>query len=127
MQTDVEHSKGKKRNRRSRKDENEIERSDDAKMSDASTEEANVMSQERHELEQACSSETKQMKEKTSRSGSFMSRCGPDGTNATAEGKKGIPAHRQSINVMHAQVHTAATKGNKYSINEIICSDCWLL
>ena len=48
-----------------------------------------------------------------------MSRCGPDGTNATAEGKKGIPAHRQSINVMHAQVHTAATKGNKYSINEI--------
>ena len=29
------------------------------------------------------------------------------------------PAHRQNINVMHAQVHTAAASGNKYSISEI--------
>ena len=77
------------------------------------------MSQKRHALKQEGGSETNQMKQETSRSGSFISRCGPEGTDATAEGKKGIHSHRQSINAMHAQVHIAATKGNKYSVSEI--------
>ena len=45
-----------------------------------------------------------------------MSRCEPE---ATADGKDGIPVHRQGMNVIHAQVYSAATKGNKYSISEI--------
>ena len=60
--------------------------------------------------------ERRQRKEEKTSSGNLRSRSEPE---AAADGDEGVSAHIQEINVMHAQVHTAAAKGNKYSVSEI--------
>ena len=104
---------------KSRSDD-EIDQSDNARKSDSqsndpSTEGNNAMLRERHGLKQEGErNEARQTKEKAS-SEKLISK----DEEMTAGGEGVVPAHRQGISIMHAQVHTAAANGNKYSVSEI--------
>ena len=80
--------------------DDEIDQSDNARKSDSSTEGNSAMLRERHGLKQEGErNEARQTKEKAS-SGNLISR----DEEMTAAGEGVVPARRQGISIMHAQV-----------------------